>query len=171
MTRGRRRGAGFLLALAGAALLPLPLLEVTPDAPGGPRLSRLALPGTRLELAYRHSMFDIPVRERFAVDWRLRLVLEEIRSTRADIVGYYDIRGATTRVTAGDVRIEGLAIAHERLRIRATSIGNRTLVVGDCTVPIRSLSGEGGAVTLEVRLRPAAAAALPWRDGWCPSPA
>ncbi len=169
--------SGARLALRGAALVllvsvaPVPVLVAAPDTPGAPRVERVALPGIRFELTYRHSMFDIPVRERFVVDRRLRLVLEEIRSTRPDIIAYYDIAGAATRVAPGDVRIEGLHLAHDRLRIRSTGIGDRTLVVGDCAVPLRSLSGEGGAVTLEVRFRPAATAVPPWRERSCPSPA
>ncbi len=159
------------MALAGAAALPVPMLEATPDAPGRPRLARLVAPGARVELIYRHSMFDIPVRERFEVDAGLHLVLEEIRSTRLDIVGYYDIPGAAVRVADGDVRLERLGLVHERLRVRATAIGNRSLVVGGCVVPLRALAGEGGALTLEVRWRPALAAALPPEDGSCPSPA
>lgn len=169
--RGRRWGVGAALVLAGAAVVPLPVLEAVPDGAGRARHARLVAPGSRLELAYRHSMLDIPVRERFHVDGRLRLVLEEIRSTGPGIVGYYDIPEARVRIALGDVRLEGLERPHDRLRIRATRIGDRTLVVGGCALPLRALAGEGGAVTLAVRLRPAAAAVLSSGGTSCQSPA
>ncbi|HEY8369434.1 MAG TPA: DUF1850 domain-containing protein [Thermodesulfobacteriota bacterium] len=170
MAHGCRPDLLAVMLLAGAVALPVPVLEATPDAPGRPRLARLVAPGERVELTYRHSMFDVPVRERFEVDARLRLVLEEIRSTRLDIVGYYDIPGAAVEVADGDVRLVRLGLAHERLRVRATAIGDRSLVVGGCAVPLRALAGEGGALTLEVRWRPAVA--LPgYEEAPCPSPA
>lgn len=172
MAPTRRRlvlwGAALAFVAAGA---PVPVLEATPDVPGRSVHARAIAPWSRIELAYRHSMFDIPVRERFHVDARLRLVLDEIRSTRLDIVGYYDIAGAEVRARPGDVRLAGVDRAHDRLRIRATGIGDRTLVVGGCAVPLRALAGEGGAVTLEVRLRPAAAVLLLAGEASCPTPA
>lgn len=158
-----------MIGLAAALLLPLPVLEARPDEPDRPRLARIVYPGYRFVLRYTHSVYDIPVEERFTVGPTGALVLTEIRSTRPEIVGYYGIPGAAVRAAPGEVRIEGFRLAHARLRVRATPIGGRSYADPGCTAPLTVLAGEFGALTLEVRLRPAAAAVWHWRDNACPN--
>jgi hypothetical protein len=166
-----RRGAPRLLvaaaALLGAAVVPLPVLEARPARGGEPVLERPTYPGYRFEMRYRHSVFDIPVTERFRVDLLGRIILEQVRSTRADIIGYYDIPGAVTWTAPGEARIDPPPSPQASLRVLATEIGGRTLVAGGCTLRLAPLAGRDGAVSLEVRYRAAAAAALRWRR-WCP---
>ncbi|MCG0239098.1 MAG: DUF1850 domain-containing protein [Firmicutes bacterium] len=133
-------------------------------------LEQPAPPGYRFELRYVHSAFRIPVREIFTVDGAGRLVLREIRSTRADIVDYYHIPGARVVDRPGDVRIVGLALPHRRLLVRAGPIGNRTFHDGRCELPLAELAGAGGRLTLAVAYRPWLPILLHRRGIPCPKP-
>ncbi len=144
------------------------MLEARPDEPGRPHLARLVYPGYRFALRYTHSVYGAPVEERFVVGPTGALVLTEIRSTRPEIVGYYHIPGAAVRSAAGEVQIGGLHLAWARLRLRATPVGGRTYADAGCTLPLTALAGAFGALTLEVRVRPAAAAVWRWRGDACP---
>lgn len=108
------------------------------------------------------------MREGFRVDLRGRLVLVEIRSTRQDVIGYYHIPGAATRVAPGEVVIRPPAVPRASLRVRASGVGGRTFRDGRCRAPLASLAGEGGAVVLRVRYRPAVAALIA-RSPACPT--
>lgn len=167
--RGGRRACWWAGALLAAALLPLPVLEAAPAGGGAAVLTRLVWPGYRFELRFTHSIFDIPVQEHFAVDWSGRLILREVRSTRADIVDYYFIPGGRVAERPGDVRILDLRQPHRRLIVKASPVGGRSYHDPGCTVPLTTLVGGSNSLELAVRWRPWLPSLRHWRGKSCPS--
>ena len=147
-----RRRAGLVAAIAALATAIAgagtaadssdPQWLVVRDASGS-ELARAALPSTKsFALRYRNSVYRSTAEERFAVDdGRLRLV--ELRAEELAVLEeYYSAVGAVR--TSGDSTL-GWQIAVERppielpLRVRATELGRRTLVVGDRVIALWAL--------------------------------
>jgi len=115
---------------------------VVRDASGN-ELARAALPSTKsFALRYRNSVYHSTAEEHFAVDdGSLRLV--ELRAEELAVLEeYYTAVGG--RRTSGDSTL-GWRVAVERppielpLRVRATELGRRTLVVGDQVIALWAL--------------------------------
>lgn len=148
-----RPGARLLLFVLLAALLPLPVLEVS-GAGGGAVLRGPAYPGYQFALQYGHSLFEIPVTEAFAVDLWGRLVLHEVVAPDQRIAGYYDIPAARVEVLPGRTRLHGFRFPHRRLVVAATPVGRRTYMDRTCRLPLSTVAGDWGSATLRVRLVP-----------------
>jgi hypothetical protein len=115
---------------------------VVRDASGN-ELARAALPSTRsFVLRYRNSVYHSTAEEHFAVgDGSLRLV--ELRAEELAVLEeYYTAVGAVP--VSGELTTSW-AVAVERppiqlpLRVRATELGRRTLVVGDQEIALWQL--------------------------------
>lgn len=150
-------------------MVPVPVLQAVPRDSERVPFSRVVWPGFGFNLTFMHSIFEVPVRETFTVDWQGRMVLREIWSTDERIIGYYDIENAPTRVQNGDVRIFDLNLPHEALAIRGTNIGGRAYEDGTCRFRLANLGGNWGALELTVRLRPLAYQIM--KGGVAPCPA
>ncbi|HEY8416892.1 MAG TPA: hypothetical protein VIK93_02520 [Limnochordales bacterium] len=157
LTTRRRRGA-----LAAAALLvlvslwPLPVLQVSAGREPGAALvvafEAPLVPGETFGIRYRHSIFGVGVEERFSLAPR-GFALVEVISTTDGIAEYYAFPNGRLEPAADHFRLvpgEALIISLP-VRIRATPVGERTLVLGTRCVPLASL-GE----TVELRWRRAA---------------
>jgi hypothetical protein len=149
--RDRRRAglAAAMLALAAAIAGAVtaadsgdPQLLVIRDASGN-ELARAALPSTEsFALRYRNSVYHSNAEEHFVVDDdRLRLV--ELRAEELAVLEeYYSTTGAVR--ASGDSTL-GWRVAVGRppielpLRVRATELGRRTLVVGDQVIALWAL--------------------------------
>ena len=133
-TPGAASLAGVLLALAGAiaAVVPIPVLSVTAGKPEPGRSTVLfAVPDRgRVALAYRHSLWGVTVLEIFeATAGGLRLIGVEAATPELD--SYYHIPGARLVRQGAVYRLEvppGPSVPE--VRVRATPVGRRTLVVG-----------------------------------------
>jgi len=109
----------------------------------GTELARAALPSTRsFALRYRNSVYHSTAEEHFAVDdGSLRLV--ELRAEELAVLEeYYTAVGASR---ASDDSALEWRVAVERppielpLRVRATELGRRTVVVGDEAIALWAL--------------------------------
>jgi len=149
--RDRRRAglAAAIVALATAIAVAVtaadsgdPRSLVVRDASGN-ELARAALPSPEsFALRYRNAVYHSTAEEHFAVDDG-RLLLVELRAEELAVLEeYYSAVGALR--TSGDSTL-GWRIAVERppielpLRVRATELGRRTLVVGDRVIALWEL--------------------------------
>lgn|GEM_PF-1190396 len=160
---GRRRGGLVAAALLALVLWPLPVLQIAAwngsplgGAGGGPTLvERVPLvPGQTFGIRYRHSIFEVPVEERFAIS-SPGFVLVEVLSTTDRIEGYYAFPRGRLESMPGHFRLlPGEVVTLDApLRVRATAVGRRTLVVGERCVPLAAL---GPVVELSWRREPLA---------------
>lgn len=128
------------------ALWPAPVLLVEDlDEPGVMGIFPL-MPGETLSLRYRHSLHGGRVWEHFRVSGR-GLVLTGLEADREAALEYYGLPGRI-RHRADRVAIEGLRLFVGGLVVRATSLGERTLVVGG-----RAISLAAGRKGHRIRLR------------------
>jgi hypothetical protein len=149
--RGRRR-AGLAAAVVAltAAVAGADAAADSGDArwlvirdASGTELTRAPLPSTgSFALRYRNSVYGSTAQEHFTVDdGSLRLV--ELRAEELAVLEeYYTATGAV--LAAGDSTLKWM-VAVERppidlpLRVRATELGRRTLVVGDQEIALWQL--------------------------------
>ena len=155
-------GAGTL-GLGGWALGPSWYLEVA----AGDRVAyRFPVrPGETVALDYMHSMFRTPVRERFRVT-EAGLELVRVGAGTPDIAWYYDFPGARLErrpegkpAPAREEPAAGARPWYElaapggaalmpparRLRVMATAVGRRTLVVGGRCLPLAGAAARAPA--------------------------
>jgi Domain of unknown function (DUF1850) len=134
----------LLAALSGGAA---PELVVRDEQ--GEEIVRTALPDSgSFALAYRHSYYGAPARERFTVaDGQFRL--DGIASPRAAVLDYYALAGERSR------RGRWLHLAlrerrrYERLPLIATATGRRTLLVGDRRMPLYARNARHLTIAVE----------------------
>ncbi|HEY8496403.1 MAG TPA: hypothetical protein VIK98_05135 [Limnochordales bacterium] len=157
----RSRGGLAAAALLALVLWPLPVLQIAvwSDSPqegtgGGPTLVHRVplLPGETFGIRYRHSIFEVPVEERFALAPQ-GFALVEILSTTDRIEGYYAFPRGRLESMPGHFRLlPGEVVTLDApLRVRATAVGQRTLVVGERCMPFVTL---GPVVELSWRREP-----------------
>jgi hypothetical protein len=130
------------LLAAGAATAPLALAAgdaeravVVRDA-SGEEIVRASLPASgAFGLAYRHSYYGAPARERFAAEaggFRLR----SLSSPSAAVLDYYALAGRRSRAGAWLRLVPAEQRRYERLPLIATATGRRTLLVGARRYPL-----------------------------------
>jgi hypothetical protein len=139
------------LALAASALSgspdPDPVLVVSDQQ--GDEIVTTQLPESgSFALAYRHSYYGAPARERFTASgsgFRLR----EIASPRAAVLDYYALdgerrrRGRWWRLAPAEGR------RYELLPLIATATGRRTLLVGGERIPLYGREARHVTITME----------------------
>jgi len=145
----RARTAPGAAARAAEALCALVLAAVVLAgcAPGPRRVvaredghvvAALPLDGTRtFDLTYRHSVYDVPAREEFAVLRGGGFRLVAVASPQEAVLDYYALPGSRAAGGDGWWRLE-LADppVFRSLPVAATAIGERALVVGDDRAPL-----------------------------------
>jgi Domain of unknown function (DUF1850) len=145
------------LLAAGAATAPLALAAgdaeraVVVRDEAGEEIVRASLPANEaFGLAYRHSVYGAPARERFAADedgggFRLR----SLASPRAAVLDYYALAGRRTRAGAWLRLVPHERRRYERLPLIATATGRRTLLVGERRFPLYGRSARHLTVSVE----------------------
>lgn len=133
-------------------------------------------PGYRFTLAYRHSIYDVPVEERFEVDARSGLRLREIRAGNEAAVQYYDLPGRIER-EGGYFVLGGIDRPVPEIPLLVDSVGRRVMILeGEPRgtsprglreiVPLYRLVPDGQALSLRVVRRSAAARQLEEGGRW-----
>jgi hypothetical protein len=132
--------------MAGAAAAPLALaagwlpgdaqpVVVVRDA-AGEEIVRVSLPASGgFALAYRHSVYGAPARERFAAEgggFRLR----SLGSPSAAVLDYYALAGRRTRAGGWLRLVPHDRRRYERLPLIASATGRRSLLVGKRRIPL-----------------------------------
>jgi hypothetical protein len=143
---------GLLLVAVGAWLLaPAPALLVE-EAATGRTLARLPLGDGPVLLHYRHSLYDAPAEEEFAVEGG-DLVLRRVRSPSLAVLEYY-ARPEPPRALDGGYIIDGLSDRHRALPVLAGPIGGRTLEHGGRAILLPDQAAAGGRVRVRVGQAP-----------------
>ncbi|MBO8141197.1 MAG: hypothetical protein H0Z37_03315 [Firmicutes bacterium] len=170
------------MALLAVSLWPLPVLQVVSgqrsDGPAVPLYEAPLLPGASFGVRYLHSIFGAPVEERLRIAPG-GFALVEVISTTERIDGYYAFPHGRLEASGGRYRLvpAGDPIVRAPVRMRATALGRRSLVVGGHCV---SLAALGDVVELGWRRVPSARwlysvlrQTLPGKDvlSTCPVPA
>jgi hypothetical protein len=148
--RGRRAAGLAVVVLVGSLIVAAaawarddsePWLVVRDD--GGTELARVALPESReLTLRYRNSIYHSLAEEHFHVSGRMLDLVALSAEEPAVLEEYYGAFGASRDDTAGDL---AWSVAVERplftlpLRIQATALGERTLLVDGDEIPLWQL--------------------------------
>jgi len=144
--RGRRAGLAIIvIAIAGGASAVVATeatgsgyLTVT-DA-GGTTIARVALPHDgSFALRYRNSLYGTAAEERFRVEHGDLVLISLAAEELAVLEEYYAIRSPAVRDEGGDLLWRASPADDVRLpelRVAATDLGRRTLIVSD-TPPIR----------------------------------
>jgi Domain of unknown function (DUF1850) len=99
-------------------------------------------------LAYRHSYYGAPARERFASSgsgFRLR----EIASPRAAVLDYYALAGERSRSGGWLHLVPTERRRYERLPLIATATGRRTLLIGGERIPLYRREARHLTITVE----------------------
>jgi hypothetical protein len=148
--------AGLVAAVAGG---PAGQPAVTVRSPDGKLIAGIPLHGDRFALRYRNSIYHTLAEERYRVrpDGRFELI-ELATDQLALLEEYYQLPGASQHAPAGDRRnyVADPDPAHpavfETLRIAATDLGERTLLVpGEPSLPIwERVGGDDPTVILDV---------------------
>ncbi|MGH2749593.1 MAG: hypothetical protein ACRDK3_01765 [Actinomycetota bacterium] len=114
---------------------------------------------SRFSLRYRHSVYERPAVETFAVDESGRFSLVHVTSSSEEVLDYYGIDGR--RVSKGPWRrlVLDEPQRFSRLSLIGTPTGRRTLLVDDERVP---LYGQHGPAHLSICIRPGPTTC--WRD-------
>ncbi|HET8952422.1 MAG TPA: hypothetical protein VFN44_18000 [Solirubrobacteraceae bacterium] len=153
MRRAVPAAAAVLATFAGGAAVGAadgPPRVVATDRDGD-TVAALDLPRSgAFELAYRHSYYRRPARERFVAgdDGSFRLV--EIASPSEAVLEYYDVEGARSR-SGGWWRLRlARPVRFDRMPLAATAVGRRTLVAGGERVPLFRSDGRAVHVTIAV---------------------
>jgi hypothetical protein len=138
----------LLAAVAAAALSDSAAPELVVRDGQGEDVVRTELPESgSFALAYRHSYYGAPARERFTVTGG-ELRLDEIDSRSAAVLDYYALAGERRR-RGGWVRLRPAERRrYERLPLIATATGRRTLLVGGERIPL--YAREARHLTIEV---------------------
>ena len=161
-------GATLALSLGAAALLGA--TSAGPSAadwllvgrlPAGDVVLSVPLPDDSFALRYRNSLYGSLAEERFTIDARGRLVLEELASDEAALLGeYYEIGQRPYRAPLWDARDwvapPATQTALQELPVLATLRGQRSLIVeGRAPIALWSLAGsERATVTLVAEKAP-----------------
>jgi hypothetical protein len=149
-----------MLVLLGAWLsAPVPALLVE-EAATGRTLARLPLGDGPVLLRYRHSLYDAPAEEEFAVEGD-ELVLRRVRSPSLAVLEYY-ARPEPPRAVDGGYAIDGLNDRHRALPVLAGPIGARTLAHGGRAITLHELAAAGGQVHVRVGQAPRIASVKGW---------
>ncbi|MDR7416069.1 MAG: DUF1850 domain-containing protein [Armatimonadota bacterium] len=140
------------LVILIAALWPVPALLVQ-DLDGPEVMGIFPVgPGQTLHLRYRHSLYGGRVWEHFRIG-REGLVLVAVEAEREAALEYYGLPRRIRYRTGGGI-VEGLKLPVGELVVRATSLGERTLVVGGRAIPLAA-GREGHRIRLRVVSLPA----------------
>jgi hypothetical protein len=121
----------------------------------GRELGRLALPPHgRFALAYRNSLYRAAAEERFAATADGKFALVELTSDSIAVLEeYYGIKGRPVETGSDGRRYRytvRLPPAFRELRVAATELGHRTLVVGSERVALWRLVPDGDVVVISV---------------------
>jgi hypothetical protein len=115
----------------------------------GHEVVRAELPaGGAFALAYRHSYYGAPARERFAADgsgFRLR----SLASPSAAVLDYYALRGRRTHEGGWLRLVPQEQRRYERLPLIATAKGMRSLLVGERRFPLYGRDARHLTLTVE----------------------
>jgi hypothetical protein len=167
MPRARRgflaAAASLCLAAAVAAIATGNKADAEPAVvardEGGRELLRVALPSDRrFALAYRNSLYEADTEERFAATRgdRFRLVALASESV-AVLEEYYGVDGGPVDAGLAGERLHRHRLTRPRafreLRIVATELGRRTLIVGSRRAELWRLVPDGEIVVLTVEPR------------------
>jgi len=157
---------GVVLLVLAVALWPVPAIAVEdPDAHR--TVARIALyPDRTVALRYRHSLYGGRGWEHLSVEGT-GFVLTALEAEHEAALEYYGLRGRVVH-RSGRAVLAGLHVPVGTPVVRATALGERTLIVGGQTIPLTSW-GEGERVRLRPDFMPFGAAAwdalrqmLPW---------
>jgi hypothetical protein len=157
---------GFLLLVLAVFLWPVPAVAVEdPDAHR--TVARIVLlPDRTVALRYRHSLYGGRVWEHLAVEGT-GFVLTALEAEHEAALEYYGLRGRIVHRN-GRAALVGLHVPVGAPVVRATALGERTLIAGGKTIPLTSW-GDGGRVRLRPDFMPLGEAAwnalrraLPW---------
>jgi hypothetical protein len=160
--RALRLGLLGTLAALTVALWPVPTLLVEDlDEPEVMGIFPV-VPGQPLHLRYRHSLYGGWVREHFRAG-RDGLVLVAVEAEREAALEYYGLPQRIRYRTKEGGIVEGLKFPVGELVVRATSLGARTLVVGDHAIPLAA-GRDGHRIRLRVVCLPAVR--LVWNRLW-----
>jgi hypothetical protein len=165
-----RAGRGSLVAAAGLCLAAVlaALAAGEEDKPavvardeGGRELVRFALPRDgRFALAYRNSVYGVAAEERFAARGDESFALVELAADRVAVLEeYYGVDGRPVASGEGErsapryrYRVRSPPEFRE-LRVFATELGQRTLVVGSTRAELSRLVPDGDVVVIAVESR------------------
>jgi Domain of unknown function (DUF1850) len=145
--------------VAGAVAAPLALaataLSGSEDAAlvvrdeRGHEVVRAELPASgHFALAYRHSYYDAPARELFAVRGD-ELRLRGITSPSAAVLDYYALAGERRRRGGWLHLVPTEGRRYERIPLIATATGRRTLLVGGERIPLYARGTRHLSITAE----------------------
>lgn len=136
---------GFFLLVLAAALWPVPAVAVE-DLEAHRTVARIALhPGETIVLRYRHSLYGGWVWEYLTVQGN-RLVLTALEAEREAALEYYGLSGRIVRRN-GRAFLDGLHVPVGAPVVRATALGERTLIAGGKVIPLATWR-EGGRFCL-----------------------
>jgi hypothetical protein len=145
--------------VAGAVAAPLALAATALSGPEDPALVvrdergdevvRAELPPSgAFGLAYRHSYYDAPARELFAVRGD-ELRLRGIASPSAAVLDYYALAGERRRSGGWLHLVPTEGRRYERIPLIATATGRRTLLVGGERIPLYARGTRHLSITAE----------------------
>lgn len=114
-------------------------------------IARVPMPADgRFALHYRHSIYEEPGLETFAVRGDDRFELVKLSSPSRAVLDYYALAGDRGPRDGWYVLRPAREQVYRRLPLIATATGRRTLVVGERRIP---LFGPGGARHLTICVR------------------
>lgn len=149
-----------LLALLGAGVFavfalsvrPVGVLEVVDADASRVVLVAVVRDGEAVTLRYRHSLYGGLVWEVLRVR-ESGLVLEELEAEREAALEYYQVNRKVVRKN-GLFRVEGVSLPVGDLYVRATGLGERTLILQGRELPLAGSGREGHRIQIRVRRRP-----------------
>lgn len=147
-----------LLGIAPAGAMANPTIVAADLETGRVVLCRSAAEG--MTLAYTHSMYGGEVREEFVAgrDGRLRRLA--MTTANAAAAEYYAYDADVVR-DGGRYRVDVPVQEFAEVVVRVDRVGAHRLLVGERTIDLVAVAGEGHRVALEVRSVPFAARLAP----------
>ncbi len=125
-------------------------------SPAGKAVARLDLPrDRRFALEYRNSLYEVAAEERFRATRNGTFHLVSLAADRVAVLEeYYRADGRAVRALPGDRRAWRQDVARPprftELRVAATALGRRTVIVGRKRLALWRLVPDGSVVTLAV---------------------
>jgi hypothetical protein len=124
------------LALGVAALTDPRERELLVRDTHGRTVTRADLPGDgRFELAYMHSVYRAPARERFVAGGE-GFQLDSIASPKNEVLDYYALAGRRARRGRWRILEPRAKRRYSELALIATRVGRRTLLAGGRRIPL-----------------------------------
>lgn len=153
MPRIRRLALGGAAAVASAALALQPRNVLEIENAARREVVRLAVePGEPFAVTSRHSIYDQPVTEEFAVDDRGRIALRAVSSPSAAVREYFGIDGAGER--------HAVARTMPEIVFRVAAGAPQRLVLRGRELSFLELGDHGDRLVMRAARRPAAALLL-----------